>query len=100
MEHFRPSVGTKKLDHLYSSINHHRTTAKLKETLSGAFLGVSGGVWSISGGVWRLSECQENPRSQHFLECRNGLLRNPGKFNFCRTPIGPTMKRLFEFLRV
>ena len=61
---------------------------------------MSGGVWSMSGGVWRLSECQENPRSQHFLECRNGLLRNPGKFNFCRTPIGPTMKRLFDFLRV
>ena len=45
---FRPSVGTKKLDHLYSSINHHRATANLSDIV----WCMSGGVSSISGSVW------------------------------------------------
>ena len=37
----RPFVGEKNLDQLYSSINHHRTTANLSDI-----------VWCMSGGVW------------------------------------------------
>ena len=37
----RPSVGKKNLDQLYSSINHHRTTANLSDI-----------VWCMSGSVW------------------------------------------------
>ena len=37
----RPSVRKKNLDQLYSSINHHRTTANLSDI-----------VWCMSGGVW------------------------------------------------
>ena len=37
----RPPVGKKNLDQLYSSINHHRTTANLSDI-----------VWCMSGGVW------------------------------------------------
>ena len=37
----RPSVGAKNLDQLYSSINHHRTTANLSDI-----------VWCMSGSVW------------------------------------------------
>ena len=36
-----PFVGAKNLDQLYSSINHHRTTANLSDI-----------VWCMSGGVW------------------------------------------------
>ena len=37
----RPPVGAKNLDQLYSSINHHRTTANQSDI-----------VWCMSGGVW------------------------------------------------
>ena len=37
----RPPVRKKNLDQLYSSINHHRTTANLSDI-----------VWIMSGGVW------------------------------------------------
>ena len=37
----RPFVGAKNLDQLYSSMNHHRTTANLSDI-----------VWCMSGGVW------------------------------------------------
>ena len=37
----RPPVGKKNLDQLYSSVNHHRTTANLSDI-----------VWCMSGGVW------------------------------------------------
>ena len=42
-------VGAKNMDQLYSSINHHKTTANL--SLSGACLVVFGGVLCMSGGV-------------------------------------------------
>ena len=58
----RPPVCKKNLDQLYSSINHHRTTANLSHivwcmsgsclVVSGSCLLVSGGVWCMSGGVW------------------------------------------------
>ena len=37
----RPFVRKKNLDQLYSSINHHWTTANLSDI-----------VWCVSGGVW------------------------------------------------
>ena len=37
----RSPVGAKNLDQLYSSINHHRTTANQSDI-----------VWCMSGGVW------------------------------------------------
>ena len=39
----------KNLDQLYSSINHHRTTANLSDIVCC----MSGGVSSMSGSVWR-----------------------------------------------
>ena len=42
----RSPVGKKNLDQLYTSINHHRTTANLSDIV----WCVSGGVWSMSGG--------------------------------------------------
>ena len=37
----RPFVGAKNLDQLYSSLNHHRTTANQSDI-----------VWCMSGSVW------------------------------------------------
>ena len=49
------SVRKKNLDQLYSSLNHHRTTANLSDIvwcMSGGVWIMSGGVCCMSGGVW------------------------------------------------
>ena len=48
MDYLRSPVRKKNLDQLYSSINHHRTTANLSDNV----WCMSGGVWIMSGGVW------------------------------------------------